>query len=178
MPDYDSGPIANHPVVSHEQWLDARVRLLDQEKEFSRARDELHRRRRALPWERVGKTYRFETSAGPVALDDLFRGKRQLVIYHFMFGPEQSEGCPHCSFWAEHFDGLAAHLGQRDTTFVVVSRAPLDRLDAFRRRMGWRFDWVSSDDGDFNYDLGASFRPEERATGSAFYNYRTGRAQR
>jgi predicted dithiol-disulfide oxidoreductase (DUF899 family) len=128
MSNYDSGPLRNHPVVSHDDWLAARIQLLGREKEFSRARDALHRERRALPWERVDKPYAFDTPNGTQAFGDLFQGRRQLVVYHFMFAPEQTEGCAHCSFWAEHFDSLAAHLGQRDTTFAVISRAPLAAL--------------------------------------------------
>jgi predicted dithiol-disulfide oxidoreductase (DUF899 family) len=177
VPNYDSGPITNQPVVSHTKWLEARVELLEREKEFSRARDELNERRRDLPWERVEKTYMFDTPTGKETLGDLFEGRRQLVVYHFMFGPEAKEGCPHCSFWADSFDVLAIHdehLHQRDTTFVAISRAPVDKIEAFKKRMGWRFKWVSSGDGDFNYDLGVSFRPEEIKAKSGFYNYRRG----
>lgn len=174
MTSYDSGPILNHAIASREDWQKARVKLLEQEKEFNRSRDELTRLRRALPWVRIQKTYNFQSPAGQVTLADLFAGKRQLIVYHFMFSPEQAEGCPHCSFWAEHFDSLGAHLGQRDATFSAVSRAPIDKLEAFKRRMGWKFRWVSSDDGDFNYDFGVSFRPEDRKSGSAVYNYRAG----
>jgi predicted dithiol-disulfide oxidoreductase (DUF899 family) len=171
---YDSGPIRDHPVVSHDQWVAARVALLEREKEFSKARDEIARLRRALPWEKLEKTYTFDTPNGKATLDDLFDGRRQLVVYHFMFAPEAKEGCPSCSFWADSFDVLAVHgehLHQRDTTFVAISRAPLEKLEAFKRRMGWSFNWVSSDDGDFNYDLGVSFRPEERKAKSGVYNY-------
>lgn len=177
MPKYDSGPIRNHPVVSHQQWLEARVALLEKEKAFSRTRDDLARARRALPWERVDKSYVFDTPNGKETLADLFDGRRQLVVYHFMFAPEAKEGCPHCSFWADSFDVLAIHgehLHHRDTTFVAISRAPIDKIEAFRKRMGWRFKWVSSDDGDFNFDLGVSFRPEERKAKKGVYNYRTG----
>ena len=177
MPNYDSGPIRNHPVVSHDEWLRARVALLEREKELSRARDEVARERRALPWERVEKTYLFDTAEGKQTLGDLFEGRRQLVVYHFMFAPDAKEGCPHCSFWADSFDALGthgAHLHQRDTTFVAISRAPLDKLEAFKRRLGWSFKWVSSDDGDFNYDFGVSFRPEERTAKAGVYNYRAG----
>lgn len=177
MANYDSGPIANHPVVSHEKWLNARIALLEKEKELSKARDELVRERRALPWERVEKTYLFDTTEGKQTLGDLFEGRRQLVVYHFMFAPEAKEGCPHCSFWADSFDALAVHpehLHQRDTTFVAISRAPLETLEAMKQRLGWRFKWVSSDDTDFNYDFFVSFRPEERKAKSGFYNYRAG----
>jgi predicted dithiol-disulfide oxidoreductase (DUF899 family) len=176
---YDSGPIRDHEVVSHEEWLQARVALLEREKAFSRARDELARARRALPWERVDKTYAFETPNGTETLADLFEGRRQLLVYHFMFAPGAKQGCPGCSFFADSFDVLAIHpehLHQRDTTFVAVSRGPLAQLDEYKRRMGWRFKWVSSGDGDFNYDYFVSFRPEERQARSGFYNYQRGEA--
>jgi predicted dithiol-disulfide oxidoreductase (DUF899 family) len=177
MPSYDSGPIRNHPVVSHDEWLHARIALLEREKELSRVRDEVARERRSLPWERVDKSYVFDTVNGKQTLGDLFEGRRQLVVYHFMFAPEAKEGCPHCSFWADSFDALALHgehLHQRDTTFVAVSRAPLEKLEAFKRRLGWSFKWVSSDDGDFNYDFGVSFRPEDRKRKTGVYNYTPG----
>jgi len=177
MPNYDSGPIKNHPIVSHEDWLTARVELLEREKEFSRARDAIAKARRDLPWERVEKNYLFDGPNGKETLGDLFEGRRQLIVYHFMFGPEQNEGCPHCSFWADSFDDLAIHgehLHQRDTTFAAISRAPLEKLEAFKRRMGWRFTWLSSDDTDFNYDYFASFRPNDMKAKSGYYNYRRG----
>jgi predicted dithiol-disulfide oxidoreductase (DUF899 family) len=177
METYDSGPIRDHALVSHEEWLKARMALLEREKAFSRARDELARERRALPWERVEKTYTFETPNGPETLADLFEARRQLVVYHFMFAPGATQGCAHCSFWADSFDAVAIHpehLHQRDTTFVAVSRAPLATLEAYKQRMGWRFKWVSSGDGDFNFDYYVSFRPEERRSASGFYNYRRG----
>jgi predicted dithiol-disulfide oxidoreductase (DUF899 family) len=175
--NYDSGPIRNHAVVPHEEWLEARVKLLEQEKAFSRARDDLARQRRAMPWERVEKTYTFETPNGTETLADLFEGRRQLVVYHFMFAPGATQGCAHCSFWADSFDVLAIHpehLHQRDTTFVAISRAPLATLEAYQKRMGWRFNWVSSGDGDFNYDFYVSFRPEERKRNAGLYNYQRG----
>jgi len=174
MANYDSGPILHHQVTSRAEWLAARVELLQKEKEFSRRRDELTSQRRALPWVRLDKEYVFQTPAGRASLTDLFDDKRQLIVYHFMFSPDQSEGCPHCSFWAEHFDSLAAHIGQRDTAFAAISRAPIETLEAFKRRMGWKFRWVSSDDTDFNYDFGVSFRPAEQKAGSGVYNYRAG----
>jgi predicted dithiol-disulfide oxidoreductase (DUF899 family) len=175
MPTYDSGPVSNHPVVSHDTWLTARTALLEREKEFNRARDEVNRLRRELPWEKVEKRYEFDGPNGRETLADLFKGCRQLVVYHFMFAPGTTEGCAHCSFWAEGFDALSAHLEHRDTTFVAISRAPLATLEEFKRRMGWKFKWVSSDDSDFNYDLGVSFRPDEQKSGAAVYNYRAGR---
>jgi predicted dithiol-disulfide oxidoreductase (DUF899 family) len=174
MATYDSGPISSHSVVSHDKWLSARTALLEREKAFSHARDEVNRLRRELPWEKVEKQYEFDGPNGRETLADLFKDCRQLVVYHFMFAPGANEGCAHCSFWAESFDALAAHLEHRDTTFVAISRAPLAALEAFKRRMGWKFKWVSSDDGDFNYDLGVSFRPEDRKKGTAVYNYRPG----
>jgi len=177
--NYESGASEQHPVVSHEEWLKARVAFLAREKEFSKARDEIARQRRALPWERVNKTYTFETPNGRETLGDLFEGRRQLVVYHFMFAPNAKQGCPGCSFFADSFDVLATHpehLHQRDTTFLAISRAPLAQLEAYKRRMGWRFKWVSSCDGDFNYDFGVSFRPEEQKTKSGFYNYKRGEA--
>lgn len=174
MRNPDSGPILDHPVASHDEWLEARKALLEREKEFNHQRDELSRLRRELPWERVEKRYEFETPNGAATLSDLFQGRRQLIVYHFMFAPGAKDGCPHCSFWAESFDALAAHLPRRDTTFVAVSRAPLATLEAFKARMGWAFTWVSSGDGDFNYDLGVSFRAGERANGLGVYNYRAG----
>lgn len=174
MPTYDSGPILDHAVVSHAEWLAARVALLEREKAFSRERDELARRRRELPWERVEKPYTFDTPNGSRTLADLFDGRRQLVVYHFMFAPGADAGCKHCSFWAEGFDALAAHLPHRDTSFVAISRAPLASLEAYKRRMGWRFPWVSAGDGDFNYDLGVSFHPEEQRAGTSVYNYQAG----
>jgi len=173
MPSYDSDPIQQHPVVSRDEWLAARLQLLEQEKAFNQSRDALTQARRGLPWVRLEKQYTFDTPNGRRSLADLFEGKRQLVVYHFMFAPEATDGCPHCSFWAEHFDGLT-HLRARDTTFAVISRAPVEKLEAFKKRMGWTFTWVSSDDGDFNYDFNVSFRPEERAAASGFYNYRQG----
>ena len=173
MANYDSGPIKDHPVVSHEQWLKARIALLEEEKKFSKARDALTKKRRDLPWERVDKTYTFVGPNGKETLSDLFAGKRQLVVYHFMFAPEWNEGCKHCSFWADSFDAVGIHdkhLAHRDTTFAVISRAPLAKLEAFKKRMGWQFKWVSSGGGDFNYDYYVSFKPGE----SGFYNYEKG----
>ncbi|HET6413264.1 MAG TPA: thioredoxin family protein [Anaeromyxobacter sp.] len=169
-----SGPSApeNHRVVPHADWLRARTELLAREKEFTRQRDELNRQRRELPWESVEKSYAFEGPRGKETLSDLFDGRSQLLVYHFMFSPEWDEGCPHCSFWADSFDGTDVHLAQRDVTFLVVSRAPLAKLEAFRRRMGWRFKWVSSTGSDFNFDYQASFSPDQLAHGSVYYNFR------
>jgi len=165
--------IENHPVVSHDEWLAARKAFLTKEKEFTRLRDELSRHRRELPWEKVEKQYVFAGPEGTVTLSQLFEERNQLVVYHFMFTPEWDEGCPHCSFWADNFNEIIVHLNQRDVSFVAVSRASLPKIEAFRKRMGWSFAWLSSDDGDFNYDLGASFRPEEVASGASVYNFGT-----
>lgn len=160
-----------HKVVSHDQWTAARKAYLAEEKAFSRARDALARKRRELPWEKVEKNYIFDTPAGKQSLADLFGGKSQLIIYHFMLGPGWEAGCPSCSYLADHFDGPAIHLAQRDVSFVVVSRAPLSEIEAFKRRMGWRFKWVSSFGSDFNPDYQVSFTAQEKAGGKVFYNY-------
>ncbi len=169
----DGGGIKNHPVVSHEEWLRARIAFLAKEKEFTRLRDDLSRLRRALPWERVEKSYSFEGPGGKEELADLFATRSQLVVYHFMFSPDWNEGCPHCSFWADNFNGIGIHLNHRDTTFVAVSRAPLAKIESFQKRMGWSFKWVSSSQTDFNYDYQASFTPAEVQDGAGFYNYMT-----
>ena len=161
-----------HAVVSHEEWLKARTAFLAKEKEFTRLRDEVNRQRREMPWERVDQQYVFETRAGKRTLSELFDGRSQLIVYHFMFAPEWDEPCEGCSFWADNFNGIPVHLAQRDVTFVVASRAPLSKIDAFKKRMEWSFDWVSTNDGDFNYDYFASFRPEQVEGGSAYFNYR------
>jgi predicted dithiol-disulfide oxidoreductase (DUF899 family) len=163
--------IENHLVVSHKDWLSARVAFLAREKEFSRQRDELNRQRRSLPWERVEKQYTFDGPQGKETLAGLFAGRSQLLVYHFMFGPDWDEGCPHCSFWADHYEGARLHLPHRDATLVVISRAPFPKLEAYRQRMGWNFKWVSSYGNDFNFDYGVSFTPEQISAGSAVYNY-------
>ncbi len=163
---------ASHRVVSRAQWLVARKKLLAEEKKYFRLHDQLKARRRALPWVAVDQPYVFDGPDGRETLADLFAGKRQLLVYHFMFDPAESEGCSHCSFWADHFDSLRHHLGQRDTTFVAISRAPWKTLRAYQQRMGWRFKWVSSGAGTFNYDFHASFAPEQIRAGRAVYNYR------
>jgi len=160
--------MTTHRVVSSQDWQSARRQLLEKEKAFTRARDELSRERRQLPWERVDKEYAFETPAGRQTLAELFAGRSQLVVYHFMFGPDWEAPCKSCCFWADNFNGIVAHLAQRDVTMLAVSRAPLAKLEAFKRRLGWSFKWVSSEDSDFNYDYDASFRPgDDRAQ----YNY-------
>ncbi len=160
-----------HKVVSPKKWLAARKALLVEEKKFSRLHDRLKQKRRALPWTRVEKEYVFDGPAGRETLAELFAGKRQLIVYHFMFGPDDPAGCPHCSFWADHFDSAGLHLPHRDTTLVVISRAPFNKLARFKRRMGWNFKWVSSGRNDFNYDFHVSFTPEDIRAGKAVYNY-------
>ena len=159
-----------NPVVTREEWLAKRKALLAREKEFTRQRDELSRQRRELPWERIEKEYVFEGADGRRTLPDLFDGRSQLVVYHFMFPPEWEEGCKSCSFWADNFDPNVVHLKARDVTLVAVSRAPYERLAAYERRMGWTFDWFSSGESDFNYDFGVSFAPEDQEREGA-YNY-------
>ena len=157
-------------IVSHEEWLAARKRHLSKEKEFTRLRDELSRERRELPWVRVEKNYVFDTLGGKQTLSDLFEGRSQLVVYHFMFGPDWSDGCKSCSFWADNFNGIVVHLKHRDVTLLAVSRAPLENLESFRKRMGWGFKWVSSFGNDFNRDFHVSFTPQEMQ-GEVYYNY-------
>jgi len=161
----------NHKVVSHDQWIAARKDLLTKEKQFAHQREDLARQRRELPWEKVEKAYTFESAKGKESLADLFEKRSQLVVYHFMFAPEWDEGCPHCSFWADNFNGVDVHMNHRDVTFVAISRAQISKIEAFKKRMGWNFKWVSSGGNDFNYDYFASFKPEERKNGTAFYNY-------
>ena len=163
--------MTDHAIVTREEWLAARKGLLAEEKAFTQARDALSRRRRAMPWVRIDKPYRFEGPEGALGLADLFAGKRQLVVQHFMFAPDWEKPCKSCSFWADGFNGIVAHLAQRDTAFAAVSRAPLDKIDAVKRRMGWTFPWVSSGEGDFNYDFDVSFRDADLAAGTATYNY-------
>jgi predicted dithiol-disulfide oxidoreductase (DUF899 family) len=163
-----------HQVVSREKWLAARKNLLEKEKAFTRARDDLSEKRRALPWVKIEKAYRFDGQQGKQTLADLFAGKQQLLVYHFMLGPGWISGCPSCSFLADHFDGAAIHLAQRDVTLAVVSRAPLAEIEAYKHRMGWHFPWVSSHGTDFNYDFGVSFTPNEIASGKLNYNYSVG----
>jgi predicted dithiol-disulfide oxidoreductase (DUF899 family) len=160
-------------VVSHDEWLAARKKFLAKEKEFTRQRDELSRLRRDLPWEKVEKKYIFDGPNGRETLADLFGGHTQLLIYHFMFGPGWNEGCPSCSFLADAFDSFTMHLAQRDTSFAVVSRATFPEIEAFKKRMGWKFKWLSSNASDFNYDYGVSFHKDETSTGKPLYNYQT-----
>jgi predicted dithiol-disulfide oxidoreductase (DUF899 family) len=167
----DRSGITGHAVVSHEQWLSARTAFLAREKEFTRLRDDLSRQRRELPWERVDKSYVFDGPNGKETLAQLFGKRSQLVVYHFMFNPAGDAGCKHCSFWADNFNGIDVHLSHRDVSFVAISRAPLAKLEAFKKRMGWTFKWVSSGQTDFNYDYQASFTPEQVKSGAVFYNY-------
>ena len=160
-----------HRIVSQEEWLTARQQLLRREKEFTRLRDQLSAERRELPWVRVDKEYVFDGPDGKETLADLFDGRSQLLVYHFMLGPGWEQGCPSCSFLADHFDGANWHLPQRDVTLLAVSRAPLAEIEAFRQRMGWRFKWVSSFDNDFNRDFHVSFTPDEMTRGEVNYNY-------
>jgi predicted dithiol-disulfide oxidoreductase (DUF899 family) len=160
-----------HNIVSQEEWIAARKELLKKEKESVRLLDQLSAERRQLPWVKVDKNYIFDAPGGKVALADLFSGRSQLVVYHFMFGPDWQEGCPSCSFVSDHFDGALPHLAARDVTMVAVSRAPLAKIEAFKERMGWRFQWVSSYGGDFNADSHVSFTEEELAQGKVNYNY-------
>jgi predicted dithiol-disulfide oxidoreductase (DUF899 family) len=160
-----------HRVVSHDEWLAARRELLAREKAFTWASDEMSALQRALPWERVEKEYTFDGAKGRQTLADLFDGRSQLIVYHFMFHPDDKAGCPHCSLRADGFGGIPVHLAQRDATFVAVSRAPYAKLDDYRRRMGWTFNWVSSGASDFNYDYQASFTPEEMKAKRALYNF-------
>jgi predicted dithiol-disulfide oxidoreductase (DUF899 family) len=161
----------NHPVVSRDRWIVERKKLLAREKELTHLRDQIARERRALPWVRIEKNYVFDAPEGRRTLAELFEGRRQLLLQHFMFGPGWEQGCPSCSFMADHSDGMNVHLAHRDVTLLAVSRAPLPDIERFRSRMGWQFKWVSSHGSDFNYDLGVSFRPEEQAKGEVYYNY-------
>ncbi|MGP8271443.1 MAG: DUF899 domain-containing protein [Terracidiphilus sp.] len=164
--------VVEHPkVVPQAEWLAARKAFLKKEKEFTRLRDELSRQRRELPWEKVEKQYTFEGPKGKVPLAELFDGRSQLIVYHFMLGPGWKEGCPSCSYLADHFDGATIHLANRDVTLAVISHAPYKEIEVFKQRMGWRFPWYSSFDGDFNFDYQVSFTPEERAKGKVLYNY-------
>jgi predicted dithiol-disulfide oxidoreductase (DUF899 family) len=161
-----------HPnIVSRAEWLAARKDLLAKEKNFTRQRDALSVERRKLPWVRVEKDYVFDTPSGEKTLADLFEGRRQLIVYHFMFGPGWEQGCPSCSLLADHFDGSVVHLAHRDVTLLMVSRAPLPQIEAFKKRMGWRLPWLSSYGTDFNPDYHVSFTKDERATGKVYYNY-------
>jgi predicted dithiol-disulfide oxidoreductase (DUF899 family) len=179
MPKLKTSEAALHAGPTHktgtpEAWLAARIELLEAEKELTRRSDELARRRQELPWVRIDKAYRFETDAGSVSLPDLFAGRSQLLIYHFMFGPDYAAGCPSCSSIADGFDGFAIHLANHDVTLAAVSRAPLAKLLAYKQRMGWHFPWASSSGSDFNADFGVSITEEQQRRGGVEYNYRRG----
>jgi predicted dithiol-disulfide oxidoreductase (DUF899 family) len=163
--------IAMNKIVSEEEWVEARKALLKKEKEFTILRDRLSQQRRDLPWIGVNKEYVFEGPSGKQTLSELFDGRSQLIVYHFMFDPSWEAGCPSCSFWADNFNGIIVHLNQRDVTMVAVSRAPYSKLAAYHNRMGWDFKWVSSYDTDFNLDYDVSFTPEELVKKVAFYNF-------
>jgi len=166
--------MVDHKVVSSEEWLAARKELLKQEKEFTKQREMLTAARQALPWVKIEKDYRFTGPQGSLSLADLFGDSSQLLTYHFMFGPDWDEGCKICSMLADHYDPLVVHLAHRDVTLVTVSRAPLEKIHAFKQRMGWSFTWVSSLESDFNWDFQASFKPEELESGKAYYNFESG----
>jgi predicted dithiol-disulfide oxidoreductase (DUF899 family) len=168
----------HNQVVSRDEWLNARIELLRREKELTRLSDEVARRRQELPWVRVDKTYRFDTDEGSASLKDLFRGRSQLLVYHFMFGPDYTAGCPSCSAIADGFDGFAIHLANHEVMLWAVSRAPLAKLLAYKRRMGWTFPWASSHGGDFNFDYNVGFTQEQQRDGDIEYNYRRGAAAR
>lgn len=161
-------------VVSREQWLSARKALLRKEKAFSHERERLAQKRRELPWVKVDKNYVFDGPNGPESLAKLFGNKSQLVVYHFMFGPGWKEGCAHCSFWSDHYDGMKPHLMARDVSFVAISRAPYAEIKPFQKRMGWEFKWLSSNKNEFNYDFWASFRDEDIKKKKVLYNFETG----
>lgn len=163
--------MANHHIVSREDWLEARKAHLQKEKEFTRQRDQLSQERRDMPWVKVDKEYVFEGPNGKESLSDLFEDKSQLMIYHFMFGPDWDEGCPSCSFWADNYNGIVVHLKHRDITMLAISKAKLEKLEAYKKRMGWGFKWVSSFDNNFNRDYHVSFTEEETQKGEMYYNY-------
>ena len=162
---------AQHEVVSHDEWTEARKALLAREKEFSRQREALAAQRRDLPWEEVTEDYVFDGPDGKLTLPDLFAGCSQLVVYHFMFPPEWDAGCPHCSFWADSFNGAPVHLRARDVSLAAISRAPIGKIAAYKQRMGWSFPWVSAGETDFNHDFGVAFTPEQVASHARVYNY-------
>jgi predicted dithiol-disulfide oxidoreductase (DUF899 family) len=168
--------VDNPRIVSEAEWLEARKALLEEEKQLTRARDAISAKRRVLPWVKVEKEYVFDTPQGKQPLADLFAGRSQLFVYHFMWRRELGEGCVGCSFLADHVDGANRHLANHDVTFVAISRAPLVDLEAFKKRMGWQFPWVSSYDNDFNFDYHVSFTPDELAKGEVYYNYRMTKA--
>jgi predicted dithiol-disulfide oxidoreductase (DUF899 family) len=170
----DRSTMTKHTIGTRKEWLAARLELLEAEKEHTRRSDELSRRRQELPWVRIDKVYRFDTDEGSASLPDLFRGRSQLLVYHFMFGPDYTAGCPSCSAIADGFDGSVVHLANHDVTLVPVSRAPLAKLKAYRQRMGWKFPWASSLGSDFNFDFNVAFTEEQQRDGTVDYNFRRG----
>ena len=169
----NAAKIENHRIISSDRWLSERKALLAREKELTRLYDQVAAERRALPWERIEKEYVFDTPEGRRTLSELFAGRRQLIVQHFMLGPGWEQGCKSCSYMADHVDGMAIHLEQRDITMVAVSRAPLTDIERFRRRMGWDFAWVSSNGNEFNFDFDVSFTPDAVGSGKVYYNYTT-----
>jgi len=165
--------LKSHKIVPKNEWLQYRKALLKKEKEFTTLRDQLSQQQRDLPWVAVNKEYTFEGRDGKQTLSELFDGRSQLIVYHFMFNPSWEAGCPSCSFWADNFNGIIVHLNQRDVTMIAVSRAPYSKLVEYQDRMGWDFKWVSSHDTDFNFDYNVSFTPEEFSKKEAFYNFDT-----
>jgi len=163
--------MTDHKIVSETEWTEARRNFLDREKELTRLQEKVSEERRALPWVKVTKNYTFDTPQGKKSLSDLFAGNSQLIVYHFMFSPDWKEGCVGCSFLSDHIDGANQHLKHHDVTYVAVSRAPLDKLTAYKKRMGWKFPWVSSEGSDFNYDFHVSFTKDQIAKGEATYNF-------
>ena len=166
--------MTTHTTGTRNEWLAARIELLKAEKDLTRQSDEVARRRQELPWVRLDKDYRFETEEGSASLKDLFKGRSQLLVYHFMFGPDYAAGCPSCSAIADGFNGIAVHLANHDVMLWAVSRAPLAKLQAYKRRMGWTFPWASSHAGDFNFDFNVSFTEEQQRKGGIEYNYASG----
>lgn len=166
--------MTTHAIATRDQWLAARLELLEAEKALTRCGDEIARQRQALPWVRVERAYRFETERGSATLADLFEGRSQLIVYHFMFGPDYKAGCPSCSALADSFNGSVVHLAQHDVTLTAVSRAPIDKLLAYKRRMGWSFPWASSGDSEFNFDFNVSFTETQQRDGEVEYNYQRG----
>ena len=169
----DAAVTDEHAVVDRDEWIEARLQHMQSEKELTRRRDELGQERRQLPWLEVTAAYVFDGADGEQTLADLFDGRNQLLVYHFMYGPGWEEGCPSCSFWADNYDGITVHLEHRDTTLVAISRAPLAELAAYQRRMGWNFKWLSSSGNDFNFDMAVSFTPEQIESGDLNYNFGT-----
>lgn len=163
--------MTDHKIVSETEWTEARRKFLDREKELTQLQEKISEERRALPWVKVTKNYTFDTPQGKKSLSDLFAGNSQLIVYHFMFSPDWKEGCVGCSFLSDHIDGANQHLKHHDVTYVAVSRAPLDKLTAYKKRMGWKFPWVSSEGSDFNYDFHVSFTKDQIAKGEATYNF-------